>query len=291
MRTFRYDAIDNWYKGNTHVHSTASDGGRTSAELALMYADAGYDFLFRTDHWVPSDVAADEEASPLLWLDGIELSGKDHAGVEYHVVCLGAFTGITCQMGFVAALEAARTQGGLLILAHPYWTGNSQEDALCWGFHGVEIYNHVCWWHNGKGDGTVYWNKMLERFPSTLAFSVDDAHIILEHPGWDGGWVMVNASGCSQEAIYRAIRAGSFYATCGPNFLTLEYDGASVSITTSPVQFIRLVGPATLGDRIGSFDGKLFTEATFGIPQDWPYAYLEIEDSQGRLAWTNPLFV
>jgi len=55
VAAFRYDTSGQWYKGNVHVHSTASDGGKTLAEMAEMYASAGYDFLCRTDHWVASD--------------------------------------------------------------------------------------------------------------------------------------------------------------------------------------------------------------------------------------------
>jgi len=300
MPTLRYDTTGTWYKGNTHIHSTASDGGKTFAELAQMYADAGYEFLFRTDHWVASDVRSDGDDYPVLWLDGIELHGYDHGGSPYHVVCLGSFTGITREMGFVAALEATRAQGGLLILAHPHWIGNSLEDALRWGFHGVEIYNHVCHWLNGKGDGNVYWSAMLRRFPNALAFAADDAHVRPEHPGWNGGWIMVNAPDRSREAIQGAIRAGNFYSTCGPEFHAIAYDGNSVTIRTSPVQFVRLVGPANLGKRMpnrqrvgdsGSFERQLITEATLEIPQSWPYVYLEIEDDQRRRAWTNSLFV
>jgi hypothetical protein len=57
--TFRYDTSNQWFKGNTHIHSTVSDGGKSFGELAEMYASVGYDFLFRTDHWVASDTAQD----------------------------------------------------------------------------------------------------------------------------------------------------------------------------------------------------------------------------------------
>jgi hypothetical protein len=59
--TFRYDTTKRWLKGNTHIHSNASDAGRSFGEIATIYAGGGYDFLFRTDHWVGSDVAADLE--------------------------------------------------------------------------------------------------------------------------------------------------------------------------------------------------------------------------------------
>jgi len=283
--------IARWYKGNCHIHSTASDGGKDCGELARMYADAGYDFLFRTDHWVVSDAACDSNDYPLLWLDGVELHGEDHGGSAYHVVCLGSFTGLDREMGFVGALEAARAQGGLLILAHPHWMGNTLEDAVRWGFHGVEVYNHVCQWLNGKGDSLVYWNAMLRRFPGTLALAVDDAHVRPEHPGWNGGWVMVSARDLSAPAIVDALWAGRYYSTCGPDFLEFHCDGNCVTVRTSPVRFARLVGPANQGKRTGKFDGTLIKEVTFEVPADWPYAYLELEDAGGRRAWSNTLFV
>jgi len=299
LSQFRYNVSGNWYKGNTHIHSTASDGGRTFAELAQMYAAQGYDFLCRTDHWVASNVAAEDAADdagcdagyPLLWLDGIELDGRDERDVYYHVVVLGTFTGVTREMGFGAALEATRAQDGLLILAHPQWTANTFDDALRWDFDGVEVYNHVCHWLNGKDDGRAYWNALLAQRPQTLGLACDDAHIRPEHPGWNGGWIVVNAPELVPTAITAAIRAGNFYSSTGPDFYTITCDGDTVAIQTSPVQFARLVGPAYLGARIGGFEGHLFTEATFELPPDWAYAYLEIEDAQGRRAWTNALQV
>jgi hypothetical protein len=292
MRTFRYSLTGSWYKGNTHLHSTASDGGKTFSELEQLYAGAGYDFLFRTDHWVCSDVAStgdDRPSHSLLWLDGVELDGRDNSGSMYHVVALGKFSGLTREMGLQAALESARAQGAMLILAHPQWMGNTFEEACRWNFDAVEVYNHVCHWLNGKGDGAAHWNAALGYDPNTLAAAVDDAHIHADAPGWNGGWVMVNAPERSPQAITAALRAGNYYSSCGPAFHEIAYADGQVRLRTSPVQFARLVGPRWNGVRTGSFDGKLIEAATFALPEDWPYAYVEIEDAQGRRAWSNPL--
>ncbi|MBN1874346.1 MAG: hypothetical protein JXA33_08950 [Anaerolineae bacterium] len=297
---FRYDTSNTWYKGNTHIHTPASDGGKPVAEVAEMYAGVGYDFLFRTDHSVASDVTSDGARYPLLWMDGIELDGHDAQGDYYHVVGLGTFTGLTREetraMGLTAAMQVVREQNGLLILAHPQWTGNSFEAALRWDFDGVEVYNYVCHWLNGKGDGGAYWNAMLGR-PNTLTsrsrtlgFACDDAHLRPEHPGWNGGWIMINVPECSPPTLMDAIRAGNFYSSTGPDFYDIAYDGERVTFHTSPVQFARLVGPAHYGKRTGNFEGTLFTEAAFSIPPEWAYCYLEIEDAQGHRAWTNTLF-
>jgi len=300
LNNFRYDTSGNWYKGNTHVHTTFSDGGKTPDELASLYAAAGYDFLCRADHWVASDVAAEGDDGALLWMDGIELDGRDRAGAYFHAVALGRFEGLSREMGLVAAMEACRAQGGLLILAHPHWTGNTMDDALRHGFDGVEVYNHVCRWLNGKGDGLTHWDRMLEVRPETLGLAVDDAHVRPEHPGWNGGWIAVNASARTRDALSAAIKAGRFYSSQGPEFHSIEYrpaaegaDGArraTVSARTSPVCFARLVGPASAGARMGSFEGETYTEFSLELPEGWATVRLEIEDADGKRAWTNTLF-
>lgn len=55
----RYNTTGRWFKGNTHIHSTAPDGGKDFSELTEQYAAAEYDFLFRTGHWVSSDTKSD----------------------------------------------------------------------------------------------------------------------------------------------------------------------------------------------------------------------------------------
>ena len=290
MNAFRYGSGGRWFKGNTHIHSTASDGGKTIAELENMYAGKGYDFLCRTDHWVASDVRAEKRGPrKLLWLDGIELDGRDGQGGQYHVVGLGTFRGVQRDMGFEAGLKVVRAQGGLLILAHPLWMGNTPEEVWRWKFDGVEIYNHVCQWLNGKGNNLAYWHFGLSQQPGMLAFAADDAHISADHPGWNGAWIMVNARACTSKAILDAIRRGRYYSSCGPEFRSIEARGGQITVRTSPVRFARLVGPHWCGHRCGAFHGKLLTEATFPLPSDWPYAYVEIEDARGRRAWTNTL--
>jgi hypothetical protein len=288
---FRYAVTGSWLKGNTHIHSTASDGGKTFGQLAELYHSAGYDFLFRTDHWVASDARSDEQAYPLLWLDGIELDGRDATGASYHVVGLGTFKGLQREMGLEQAMAAVRSQDGMLFLAHPHWMGNSFEDALRYPFDGVEVYNNVCHWLNGKSQGGPYWSTMLSRSANCLSFAVDDAHLSPGHTGWNGGWVMVNVAERTPEAILAALRTGNFYSSCGPVIESIEWDGSVVTVQCSPVQVARLVGPQWCGDRVGSLDGSLLTNAAFKVPQDWPYAYLEVEDAQGKRAWTNTLFI
>jgi hypothetical protein len=102
---------------------------------------------------------------------------------------------------------------------------------------------------------------------------------------------MVNAPELTTTAILQAIRRGNFYSSCGPEFHTLSFDGEAIHFTCSAAQFARLVGPGSLGKRLGNFSGELITGGEFKLPVGWAYCYLEIEDSAGRRAWTNSLFI
>jgi len=291
LNSFRYETSGHWYKGNTHIHSNLSDGGRDFTELAEMYHGAGFDFLFRTDHWITSDAEGDPQSYPLLWLDGMELDGQDHTGADYHVACLGKISGLRQEDGLEAGIQVARQQGAIINLAHPHWCGNSLEDALRWHFDGVEVYNNVCTWLNGKGNGLVHWDAALNANPNVLAFAVDDAHLLPGQNIWNGGWIVVNAQACTAKEIMAAIRSGNFYSSCGPEIHSITLDGTHLHLETSPVRFVRIVGPGWNGNGMGSPKGHLIREVDLPLPQDWRYVYVELEDSKGRRAWTNNLFI
>ena len=111
-----------------------------------------------------------------------------------------------------------------------------------------------------------------------------------EHPLWNGGWIKVNTAECSREAVGAALRAGNFFSSRGPDFVSLTASGRRVTVETSPVRFIRLVGPAWNGLRWRADGARPLTGITLDVPDNWPYAYIEIEDDGGRLAWSNTLF-
>ena len=143
---------------------------------------------------------------------------------------------------------------------------------------------------NGKSDGCVHWNAMLKKNPGTLSLAADDAHLIPDHPGWNGGWIVINAPELSKESVLSAIKSGNYYSSCGPDFKSITHDNKLLHIECSPVKFIRLVGPEAHGLPFGTFDGKLLTQITIEIPEDWDYVYIELEDKEGKRAWSNTLY-
>jgi hypothetical protein len=288
---YRYETSGQWYKGSLHLHTVSSDGHLTLEEVVQKYSEEKYDFISITDHWCLPQLNDDRKRLPLLVLNGVELDGYDNLGTYYHVLAIGSslkpplFT-----RNFLKTMRIAYSQGAVLIWAHPHWTGNSLQEGMRHKFHGLEIYNHSSHCENGSGYALSHWDGMLTHNPDFLGFATDDSHFLPDHAYWQGGWVMVNAGDCSQLEILTSIRKGNFYATQGPEFKTIEYDENTVVVETSPVSYVRLIGPRRTGKWIHSLDKNAICRAEFEIPPDWPYARLEIEDDLGKRAWSNPLW-
>jgi len=286
---FRYDCSGRWFKGSVHVHTTNSSGGLTVAETTAFYAEAGYDFICITDKIVPFVGGADDRY-PLLVLGGIELDANDNQGSYYHVVCIGGVDGVTGNMGLVEALERVRAQGGILVWAHPHTSNNTVAEGIRHRFHGIEVFNSIAQMAFGKGMGAFHWDASLVHQPDMLGFATDDAHFIKEVPAEKGGWIVVNATELSREAIIASIRQGNFYSSSGPLFKSISIEqGNRIVAETSPVIYARLVGAGGMNKYRGTADREPMTEIHFRIPDDWPYARLEIEDAAGKVAWSNPL--
>ncbi len=289
---FRYNCSGTWLKGSIHVHTTNGSGQKDLSEVATFYAEAGFDFICVTDKKVPVKRDDSDEKYPLLVLDGIELEGDDDQGSYYHVVCIGGVKGMPNGMSFTDALEFVRAQAGILIWAHPHSMYNTVEEGVRHAFSGIEVYNHINKVAFGKGFGVYHWDAALEHQPDLLGFATDDAHFIKELPAENGGWIMVNIQELSREAIINAIRCGNFYSSTGPYYKSITIEqGNRIVIETSPVIHARLAGQRGKYKYKGASDREPLTKITFRLPDDWYFARLEIEDTDGKTAWSNPLLI
>lgn len=289
---FRYDCSGTWFKGNVHMHTTESDGRLTAPEAAEFYARAGYDFIAITNHMVPFVGRNHDDEWPLLILDGIELHGMDNDGSFYHVVAIGDVSGVTSDMELMKALDEVRKGDCILIWAHPHWSGNTVAEGMRHGFHGLEVYNASSQVAYGKGMGAFHWDAAMEHQPNMLGFAVDDSHFVEAAPLEKGGWIMVNAPELSREAITASMRRGNFYSSSGPVFKSINIEqGNRIVVETSPIVHARLIGPRDKNKFKSTFDAAPMTHTHFRINDDWSFARLEIEDANGKAAWTNPLLI
>jgi hypothetical protein len=292
-----------WLRCALHAHTTESDGELTPRGLVKHYERAGYDVLAVTDHWARSAPPSTER---LLVLPSAELNCLLPEGRDGHVLAIGIEDALNSLEG--DRLDLAGTgawitsHGGVAYLAHPYWTGATPGSlALPETVSGIEVFNAGCEVEIGRGLSTVHWDVLLEAGGQCFALATDDSH----HPGFDSdlAWTWVRSEP-SREDVLEALRTGCFYGSTGPRITMVSAGGGSVEIECDPCRSVTVVfgvssGAAVHAGRLGyRYNGEslatttdgFITAARLNLPEGAPYARLEVTDSRGGKAWTNPLW-
>ncbi len=278
-----------WYRGNTHSHSTESDGKLSISDRFKAYQDAGYDFLVLTDHRKVNDV------QPFTSTDFLAISGSEvhppnpYGGPTYHIVAINIHNQINCaKMHPNAVIDDIKKQGGEAVLCHPYWCGHTISDYLpLRGYFAVEVYNDTCM-GIGKGFSEQSWDDLLDKGGPVLGIAADDSHGT-EHDCFHG-WIMVKAQNLTLENIMEALRTGSFYSTLGPEINDIDFTENKLSVKCSEAQSIVFKSERSRGRRFAANNGSLLTEATYTVPGNTKYVRIEITDETGKKAWSNPFF-
>ena len=274
---------------------------------------------------------AQTQAPEITVIRGIEVATaarSTETGTTYHVVGLNVQEALPRREGHFGPasaqwyVDAIREQGGEAVLAHPYWSGLTLRDIETLRGHlAIEVYNADTEVHIGRGNAQALWDDLLSHGIPTRGLGVDDCH----RPGYDSlrGWTVVRAPDRSADSIMAALRAGHFYASSGPEIDDVRWTpegerggipyGGRVTVRCSPARAVTLVADGTKGSRLnagpfgmagrarrlrtetnrpeGILEGELLSGAEFLLTGQERYVRVQVEDSHGRCAWTNPLYV
>lgn len=299
MKSFSvFSARGSWFKGNCHTHSTLSDGKSSPEDTLAFYRKLGYDFVVMTDHWKTQPDAAALSSDGFLVINGAEIhppSLKPGCG-PHHILAIGIRTAPPQE-----TLEKATAQrvigwiernGGIPIYCHPYWTGHDLDHmkegrAAC----GMEVYNTACETGRGLGDSSIHYDHALSAGIRWSAFAVDDAHSTKRDAGQ--GWIMVKSKALTEKAVLGAIRRGCFYASTGAEIHSLTLRRNLLRIECSPVRKVvwHAEGPFGTVIHAGRESLTQAETAVTDLMRRSKYLRVEITDSKGRKAWSNPIYL
>ena len=274
------------YKVNLHMHTNMSDGRKTPEEAVRIYKAHGYDAVALTDHWV---MGSNTEIDGVTVLAGAEYNcgGSDCRNGVFHIValCCDRDPEINKSMGAQEMVDAIHKAGGLAVLAHPAWSLNSPAQIMSVkGFDATEIYNSVSAVHHSRRPDSSILVDMLGaegRFYPLIA--ADDSHY------YDGSeecksFIMVQAEENTPEELKKAIKAGRFYASQGPE-VHLKREGNEFVAKTSPVSTIIFLSNYVWSQR--AFDGDGITEARYTPREGEKFIRVMVEDADGKMAWSQ----
>ncbi len=297
-----------WFKGNTHAHTTESDGDSSPEYVARWYKDHGYDFLILSDHNTLTDpgILAHLMDEGFLLVPGEEVTAsfEDRAvhvnGLNLHDLVEPRVE--TTLVGTVQAnVDAVREKSGVPHINHPNfrWSLGPRELAQVGRYRLLEIFNGHPSVHNQGGGGypglEEVWDILLTQGKRVFGIAVDDAHhfqgeFSSERANPGRGWVMVKAPELSADALVEALEMGLFYASTG-----VELEDVIVEEDRMEVR-IRAKGDFKYTTTFLGSDGRVLAtsfepQAVFVLTEPEPYVRAKVEDSGGSVAWVQPVFL
>jgi predicted metal-dependent phosphoesterase TrpH len=297
-----------WFKGNTHTHTTMSDGDSPPDVVAGWYKARGYRFLVLSDHNVFTDPAAlsalvdstfllipGEEVTATFQDKPVHVNGLNIPHLINPVSDTSLVGTIQKNVDAVCAADAAPH------INHPNFRWAFSQGELLQINHNklLEIFNGHPLVNNFGGGGwpglEQVWDHLLTNGKEVYGIAVDDAHhfqgeFAPERSNPGRGWVAVRARHLQAREIIENLEKGMFYASTG-----VELD----DIIVAPAQIeIRMTKRGDFKFRtefIGS-GGKilLYTEdnpAIYKLSGGEMYVRAKVYDSGGFVAWVQPVFV
>lgn len=285
-----------WLKGNLHTHTLESDGDSTPQEVAAWYREQGYDFLFITDH---DKITRIEAPEGLLLIPGEEVTDR-LPRKPLHVNALGLQKVVKPQGGSTPVevlqrnIDAIRAAGGLPLVNHPNfgWAFGAEEMLQLKGMALLEIASGHPYVNTlGPPSAEAMWDRLLTEGRPVWGVAVDDSHHLKRPWGRDvalpgKAWVIVRAEKRDAKAILGALQRGEFYASTGVEIEEFSPHRVKVKEQNGARYRILFIGSG----------GRLLQE-TAGPAAEYKarghegYVRAKVIDSNGRMAWMQPVFV
>lgn len=328
--------VKRYYKAGLHTHTNLSDGNHSPEEVKALYKAAGYSILAYTDHeiCIPHPELQDEDFLPLTayelaTTDIHDLSVPKPYRKTFHLNFLSKKPDNCWQVyehnrawgnalkqehrlvtdGFEHReysvedmndiIRRANEHGFLVTYNHPVWSRQDYRDyANLKGLWATEVFNTECYRQGYNDDQDWVYQDLLSLGNTLFPIAADDFH----HNAPDTlaqGWVMVGAAELTYDAVIEALEKGDFYASTGPDFLSLtqEEDGR-IHVCTSPVRSIDIVANHRYSRRVR---GEDITEADFSLDviketaaamgDENAWVRFVLTDKEGKKAYTRPYYL
>lgn len=303
-----------WYKGNTHAHTTNSDGNAGPYEVAKWYKDHGYDFLSITDHNQTTDPTTIKNIadSTFLLVPGNEISSSnknvenDTQGRAIHLNGLNVNGDVPVKFSSTVVgslqdnVDAIRAAGGIVHLNHPnfHWSFGAKEMLQLKNVSLFEVSNMHPGVDNQGGGGMPsteeMWDEMLTAGKRIFGIATDDTHDYRSflptraNPG--RGWIVVKANKLEADEIVKNMEKGFCYASTGVDLKDIVISSDKIEIQ------IKQRGKAKyktefIGDGGKVLATSLENPAVFKLDQKATYVRANVHSSNNFTAWIQPVFV
>ncbi len=299
-----------WYKGNTHTHTLNSDGDSTPDDVVKWYRQRGYNFLFITDHEYVTNVGPLNDlfgkTESFLVLPAQEVTDSfDKKPLHTNALGIDKVVMPNRLPGAIETLQKniddIQNAGGVAQVNHPNfgWALDAEQLIKLQNYSLLEIYNGHPLVNNLGGGGRpgaeAIWDSVLSSGKVVYGVADDDSHFFKRigdptAPTPGQGWIYVRTAELSRSAILDALRTGNFYASTGVELSDLQADSKQLTVNikeqANSKYTVQFIGK---GGRL--LQQSISNPATYNITGNEGYVRAKILESNGKIAWTQPVFV
>lgn len=296
-----------WYKGNTHTHTTMSDGDSPPEVVVSWYKQHGYNFVVLSDHNVftdPKKLASFNDSSFLL-ISGEEITTRaEQKPVHINGLNIPHLIEPQTDSTIVGTIQknvdAVREVEGVPHINHPNfgWALDHEilvqvkRDKLLEIFNGHPLVHN--WGGGGKPSVEEIWDYLLTAGKRIYGIAVDDAHHFQgefgphrSNPG--RGWIAVRARSLNAQEIMANLEAGLFYASTG-----VELEDVKITATTIEIVIRQRSDFMYTTEFLGPH-GQILSRAggttpVYELKANVGYVRARVKDSGGAIAWVQPVF-
>jgi hypothetical protein len=297
-----------YFKGNLLTHTLNSDGDSTPDDVVRWYREHNYNFVTLTDHNYLTSIdglnalhGADEK---FLVMRGEELTDR-FGNKPIHINGLNPVSVIQTTGGSSVVdmvqkmIDAIRAAGGVPSVNHPNygWAISADELAQLQRTRLFEVFNGHPLVNNIGGGGVPgleeVWDRMLSSGKMLYGIAVDDAHYFKRpedktapRPGQ--GWVYVRSPRLESRALVEALERGDFYSSTGVELQSVTATATALTITvkTEPQSKYRI---QFIGKQGAILSEAMVSPATYTFKGDESYVRAKVIESNGKLAWVQPV--
>lgn len=210
---------------------------------------------------------------------------------------------------YATNIAAILAQGGIAQVNHPNYRWSVKPEDLYNIPDGtlLEIWNGQGHINNLGGEvspGDIrpsaegLWDILLSRGKRIWGVGSDDSHDFVE-PGVNDpsgaapgqAWIMLRASELSAEAIKSALIQGDFYASTGVTLEDYQAGPKQITIKMEENRFHTKYRTQFIGKNGRLLQESTANPATYIVKGDEGYVRAKITDSNGKMAWTQPVFL
>lgn len=193
-------------------------------------------------------------------------------------------------------IKKAREHGFFVTYNHPTWSQEDYSDYI--NYHGMNAME-ICNYTSKNGGFPEYnprvYDDMLRSGKRIFCIAADDnhCHTDMNTPYGDcfGGFTVIKAENLEYRTITKALEAGHFYASQGPEIKELWYEDGELHITTSPAQRVDFYFGIRHAGSVKADGEKLVEQAHCKVPENAIYVRATVWDEHGKPADTNAYFV